>query len=173
MKRCFLVITVAFLFLLTGCSLQKKKNVPKKMIVTPGVISSGKLIIAHTDLKKSHKRDTAAFKKSESLFQVIKCVEARLSDIPSPLAVKSIAASDDGHGCYTLVYQTSLSFAECKKFYLQEMERAGWHKGACFESEEFLCSFKKNSSSCILSVRPATTRWALSYPATIHISVQR
>jgi len=179
MERRFLVFTVAFLFALTGCGLKKKELGQKKILVINAHQISKKQLISRSFKQDSEKKakpthrpvDTSPL--SEPLKERVQSVEARLSDIPTPIMAKALSASDDAHGCYTLVYETAFPFADLKKFYLHEMECAGWHKGACFEGEEFLSSFKKQSSSCIISLRPGTKRWGITYPATIHLYVQR
>ncbi len=179
MEQRFLVFTVAFLFVLTGCGRKKKEPIQKKVLIINAGQISKKQLIAHSFNQDTHKKkkpahrpvDSSSF--SESLKERVQSLEARLADIPTPVMAQTVSVSDDAHGCYTLVYETTLSFADLKKFYLQEMGCAGWHKGACFEGEEFLCSFKKNNSSCIISLRPSYKHWGMTYPATIYLYVQR
>lgn len=183
MKHCFLSFTVAFLFVLAGCG-SKKKTFSKKVVVMSSGQNSRHDLITRTTSVKLQKAEKKASKKqaqvqdriaqaeSQGFKEQIRLVEVRLADIPSPVLVQAVAAHVDPQGCYSLVYESPLSFSELVAFYKTEMEQAGWHKGAFFEHEEFLCSFKKDQSSCIISVRPSQKKWGVSSPATIHIYAQ-
>lgn len=174
-KFLFCVVTFIFIFFFTGCSFKKKSFQKTPTIINQGVLSKKDFIVhsfKDTPLKTKPSLNVQG-NKFESIQETIQWVEAQLSDIPSLLLSKAIDASRDAYGQYGIVYQTSQSFEEIKKFYLQEMERTGWKKEASFEGSDLLYLFKKEGTLCIISIRQCSHYWGVFYTTTIHVYVQR
>ncbi len=191
MKHRFLILPVAFLFCCTGCGVRKKmptiesQHSPKKQIFDQNtksdvLIKRSSLNVAHDSSYKNKKEERVVVTQEEhgrapkkhSVKERIVEIEARLGDVPTPLMVKAVSASDGGRGRYVMIYKTALPLADITYFYEQEMEKLGWAKVSAFEHEELLFSFKKQKQSCIVSVRPAKQSWWSKKPTLLYIYLQ-
>ena len=174
----FLVAVVGSLVLLSGCLKKKEQTIlaeKKPLIAKSFVKSQQSMSVQECDdagkkKSKSNKQSGTSSKKAKEDIQQI---EARLSDIPTPLLAKPLYASDHQKGCYQLVYEVGMPLADLVTFYESEMKSMGWKQGVLFLGDEYLASFKKADHSCILSIRPETLSfWGLKKPATVHLYVQ-
>lgn len=176
-KSLFCVTTFIFIFFFTGCGFKKKSSQKTPAIINQGGLSKKDFIIRSfkdSSLKKEEEKIPKVQSSEPELTQdTIEWVEGQLSDIPSLLLSKPIDASRDAYGRCSIVYETSQSSEEIKKFYLKEMERTGWKKEAQFEGPDFLYSFKKDTDVCIISIRHHAHYWGVLYSTTIHVYVQR
>lgn len=191
MKHCFLILSVAFLFCCTGCGVHKKlpasksKQSQKKQAFDHNIQSSllikrSSQSVVHDSCAKNKKGEMPVVDQEEqghvsknySVKERIVEIEARLGDLPVPLMVKAVTASDDGKGRYLIVYKTDISLVDLIHFYEQEMEKLGWLKVSAFVGEELLFLFKKQKQSCIVSVRPQKQSWWSKKLTMLHLYLQ-
>lgn len=177
MKR--LVGCLCTLLLFSGCVKTQKKE-KKTRIVHTNRQGQNSLIIPSKELSAlSEQSESCAFvlsskskkRKKLSAREQAQQIEARLVDVPIPVAVKPIAVSFSDRGNKLLSYISTLPAQEIKKFYIQEMERFGWKQEYYFEGDEMLLSFKKPDRFCSVSVRPTRKSWDKSKNVLLNVFV--
>ena len=177
MKR--LVCYLSILLLFSGCAKTQKKE-KKPRIVHANRQGQNRLIMPSRELSAlSEQSEPCAFvlssqdkkRKKISIKEQAKQIEARLVDVPIPVAVKPMAVSFGDRATKLLSYNSELSAKEIKKFYIQEMERFGWKQEYYFEGDEMLLSFKKPDRFCSVSVRPTRKNWNKSKNVLLNIFV--
>ena len=93
--------------------------------------------------------------KNFSPIDEIKRQEAKLTDIPIPVASKPIKEyCSSENGTIILGYHSSVSIEDLISFYQHEMERFGWEYGAQLKGNEVLLNFEKPNRVCSISIRP-------------------
>ena len=84
--------------------------------------------------------------------------EAKLLDIPLPLAIEPLkayaAASEHAVDTVMLGYASTDDTETLMQFYTVEMERLGWQQSGSFDGYEQLLCFTKPSRQCVVSLRP-------------------
>jgi hypothetical protein len=173
-----LYLSCVTLLLLSGCGKQTGKN-KKVRVIDAKRVRRTELIIPSTELSAlSCKQDECAFSRTTfkaprkiSSKEQARQFEARLVDIPIPVASTATHACADSGGCKLLAYSSTLSAEEIKKFYIQEMERFGWQQEYLFEGNELLLNFKKPQRFCSVSVRPTKKTWERSKSVSINLFV--
>lgn len=177
MKFALYLSCVALLFL-SGCEKQIGRDKKKVRVIDAKRVRKTELIIPSTELSAlSCKEGECAFLLSSKAPRKISSeeqarqFEARLIDIPIPIASKATDVCTDSGGCKQLAYSSPLSFEEIKKFYIQEMERFGWQQEYVFEGNELLLNFTKPQRFCAVSVRPTRKTWERSKNVKINVFV--
>lgn len=169
------------LLLLSGCSKQTKNQKKKTRVVNAKTVRKSELIIPSTELSALALKQECAFlsedsssskktKKLSGVEQARQC-EARLVDIPVPVATKPCNACIDATGKKMLAYTSTLPVDDVKRFYIEEMERFGWSQDYAFEGQELLLSFRKPQRHCAISVRPTRKNWQRSKNVAINVFV--
>lgn len=177
MKR--LVSCLCTLLFFSGC-VKVERKIKKTRIVQTNRQGQNRLIIPSKELSAlSDQSEPCAFvlpskaKKHKKLSarEQAQQIEARLVDVPIPVAVKPVDVSFSDRGNKLLSYNSTLSATEIKKFYIQEMERFGWKQEYYFEGNEILLSFKKPDRFCAVSVRPTRKSWDRSKNVLLNVFV--
>lgn len=176
MKR--LVCCLYAILFFSGCVQAQKKE--KIRIVHTNRQGQNRLIMSSKELSAlPEQSEPCAFvlssktkkRKKLSAKEQAQQIEARLVDVPIPVAVKPMAVSFSDRGNKLLSYNSALSAKEIKKFYIQEMERFGWKQEYYFEGDEMLLSFKKPDRFCSVSVRPTRKSWDRSKNVLLNLFV--
>lgn len=108
--------------------------------------------------------------RAPSIPEQIRELEARVTDVTIPVVAKANKVSKDDRGNIVLTYLIPMLKDELVEFYVQEMERYGWHQEQHIDGHEVLLQFKKPSTVCTISLRPTRKSWQGNKKCTAVIS---
>ena len=166
------------LVLLSGCSFRRSISKSDVRVLDISTVRRADLVIPSAELgsvlsTRHESKNSFSGEKARSLpaLEHARQCEAKLIDIPVPIAAKIESAMVDAQGNKMLTYSSGFSYEELGDYYKGEMERFGWRKQYSFEGNELLFSFEKPNRTSIVSIYPIKRMYKKSKKSSITIFV--